>query len=576
MTANDFASLGLSEPLLRALAARDYTTPTPIQARAIPPLLQARDLLGIAQTGTGKTAAFALPMLQLLTASNHRPRPRMPRALVLAPTRELATQIADSFEAYGRHLHQRVAIVFGGVGQSPQVQALHRGVDILVATPGRLLDLMKQRHCDLADIEILVLDEADRMLDMGFLPDVRRILSTIPKDRQSLLFSATMPNDITALANGLLRNPLRIEVTPPAATADRVEQSLYFVTKAKKRDLLVALLEDPAFERTLVFTRTKHGADRVTKSLIQAGIKTHAIHGNKSQSARERALDDFRGGKTPVLVATDIAARGIDVPEITHVINFDLPNIPESYVHRIGRTARAGRAGIAISFCDSEEREFLRDIEKLLKKRIPVVTLQNQPARQPEPKAHPQPAARDENPWGQMPAETEHGFVDADLVTAEVNEEPPRRPRPAPKPVQRSTPGPYVPSIRDQQPRTPKGPRHERRPRQGSGRPAMPNAVDPEQRRGTNTRPDAPPTQRGPSQRGPSQRGPIQRGPVQRGPVQRGPIQRDSGQRDSGNDRQRGGGNTSRGPSGGGGAGGSGGQRPRPRAHDGPRPPKRR
>ncbi|MFY9344502.1 MAG: M1 family aminopeptidase, partial [Planctomycetota bacterium] len=371
-TANDFHSLGLTEPLLKALAAKSYTTPTPIQARAIPHLLSGRDLFGIAQTGTGKTAAFALPMLQLLTASNYRAQPRRPRSLVLAPTRELATQIADSFNAYGRFLHQRVAVVFGGVGQAPQVDALRRGLDVLVATPGRLLDLMQQRHCELGDVEILVLDEADRMLDMGFLPDVKRILATLPAERQSLLFSATMPADITALAARFLRDPLRIEVAPPAATADRIEQSVHFVSKAKKRDLLVALLQDPAFVRTLVFTRTKHGADRVAKSLHQAGFDAHAIHGNKSQNARERALDAFRDGKAHVLVATDIAARGIDVPDITHVINFDLPNIPESYVHRIGRTARAGRAGIAISFCDEGEREYLRDIEKLIKKRIPV------------------------------------------------------------------------------------------------------------------------------------------------------------------------------------------------------------
>ncbi|MFN6194230.1 MAG: DEAD/DEAH box helicase, partial [Planctomycetota bacterium] len=364
-------ALGLSEPILRALAARNYTTPTPIQARAIPHLLQGRDLLGIAQTGTGKTAAFALPMLQRLHQANRRANPKLPRALVLAPTRELATQIADSFEAYGKHLHQRVAIVFGGVGQSPQVQALQRGVDVLVATPGRLLDLMQQRHCDLGDLEILVLDEADRMLDMGFLPDVRRILQRIPAERHSLLFSATMPADITQLANSLLRDPLRVEVTPPAATADRIDQSVHFVKKDKKRDLLVELLSDPQFVRTLVFTRTKHGADRVARALTKACIEAHAIHGNKSQGARERALDGFRDGSAPVLVATDIAARGIDVPEITHVVNFDLPNVPESYVHRIGRTARAGRNGVAWMFVCPDQGDLLTGVERLANIEIP-------------------------------------------------------------------------------------------------------------------------------------------------------------------------------------------------------------
>ncbi len=476
-TANDFSSLGLSEPLLRALASRDYTAPTPIQARAIPHLLQGRDLLGIAQTGTGKTAAFALPMLQLLTASNHRPRPRQPRSLVLAPTRELATQIADSFAAYGRHLHQRVAIVFGGVGQQPQVQTLHRGVDILVATPGRLLDLMQQRHAALDDVEILVLDEADRMLDMGFLPDVRRILAALPSRRQSLLFSATMPQDITSLAHHILRDPLRVEVTPPAATADRVEQFVYHVPKAKKRDLLVSLLADPAFVRTLVFTRTKHGADKVAKSLQQANVDAHAIHGNKSQGARERALDAFRDGKSHVLVATDIAARGIDVPEITHVVNFDLPNVPESYVHRIGRTARAGRAGIAISFCDDEEREYLRDIEKLIRKRIPVAgkpVAASQPAGREPPR--PQPVRRDANPWA------EGTGTDVGEMVEGGGEQPraPQRQRPLP----RKAPGPYVPQPGHGRPRPPQRPRHERRdPAQRHGRPAMPNAVDPEQRR---------------------------------------------------------------------------------------------
>jgi ATP-dependent RNA helicase RhlE len=478
MTANDFASLGLAEPLLRALAARNYTTPTPIQARAIPHLLQGRDLLGIAQTGTGKTAAFALPMLQLLDKSNFEARPRMPRALVLAPTRELATQIADSCIAYGRHFDLSVAIVFGGVGQNPQVMALKKGVDILVATPGRLLDLIQQRHCDLADVEILVLDEADRMLDMGFLPDVRRILNTVPKGRHSLLFSATMPQDVTALANSLLRDPLRVEVTPPAATADRIAQSVHFVEKAGKRDLLVELLQDPQLVRTLVFTRTKHGADRVVKHLKQHGMKAHAIHGNKSQNARERALDEFRDGKAHVLVATDIAARGIDVPDITHVINFDLPNIPESYVHRIGRTARAGRDGIAISFCDGEEREYLRDIEKLIKQRIPVVSKgkgERQPAAQQARPSQPAPAPAPKlpgNPWFDQEAAGEEAAV----AVAEA----PREERQRQRPQQRPAPGPYLPQPEDQKPRHKHGERHQKPHR---NRPATPNYVDPEQRR---------------------------------------------------------------------------------------------
>ncbi len=489
MTAPTFVSLGLSEAILRALQERDYVTPTPIQARAIPHLLEGRDLLGIAQTGTGKTAAFALPMLQRLAASKNRPMPQKPRSLVLAPTRELATQIADSFEAYGKNLGLRGTIVFGGVGQNPQVQALRRGVDILVATPGRLLDLIQQRFCDLSQVEILVLDEADRMLDMGFLPDVKRILSRLPKERQSLLFSATMPADITALAHDFLIDPVRVEVTPPAKTADRIEQSVWFVTKAGKRDLLAELLEDPAFQRTLVFTRTKHGADRVVKHLRQVDIHAHAIHGNKSQNNRERALDDFRTGRAPVLVATDIAARGIDVPDISHVINFDLPNIAESYVHRIGRTARAGRDGIAISFCDAEEREYLRDIEKLIRQKIPVAgdrmsgTRRREPAHAAPTERAPAAARRDpHNPW-HAPAKTEaveeFGMDPAEIAKKQAPQRPVQRQRPA----HREAPGPYLPSpprpARDPQPRHEQR-RHER---PHKGRPATPDLVDPELRR---------------------------------------------------------------------------------------------
>lgn len=369
----DFRSLGVRPEILAALSARGYETPTPIQAGAIPPLLDGCDLLGIAQTGTGKTAAFSIPMLQILHEDAERARPKCPRALVLAPTRELASQIRDACIDYGKGLDLRVALVFGGVGQMPQVQALKRGVDILIATPGRLLDLMQQGHCDLSDIEILVLDEADRMLDMGFLPDVRRILKQVPRDRQTLLFSATMPGDIAALSKQILHEPERVAVTPVSSTAERVEQQVFHVQKAKKRDVLVQLLSDPVFERTLVFTRTKHGADRVARHLHKAGIPAHAIHGNKSQTARERALGEFKSGKACVLVATDIAARGIDVRDITHVINFDLPNVPESYVHRIGRTARAGRDGTAISFCADDERVHLRAIEREIRAAVPVV-----------------------------------------------------------------------------------------------------------------------------------------------------------------------------------------------------------
>ncbi|MEC8251764.1 MAG: DEAD/DEAH box helicase [Planctomycetota bacterium] len=448
----DFASLGVRSEILDALKARGYETPTPIQAGSIPQLLDGADLLGIAQTGTGKTAAFSIPMLQILYEEDERPRPGRPRALVLAPTRELALQIRDACVDYGNGLGLVTALVFGGVGQMPQVKALQKGVDILVATPGRLLDLMSQGHCKLGDVDILVLDEADRMLDMGFLPDVRRILQKCPKERQSLLFSATMPDDITALANKFLFEPVRVEVTPPAATADRVEQSVYHVQKSKKRDLLVKLLEDPAFVRTLVFTRTKHGADRVAKHLVRARIPAHAIHGNKSQGARERALGEFRDGKAIVLVATDIAARGIDVPEISHVVNFDLPNVPESYVHRIGRTARAGRAGIAISFCDEGEHEYLRSIQKLIKQRIPSLRQQDIGKRHPEPEQGERP---DERPRRKRPTD-DSGKL---------------RPEP------RHAPGPYANSDEVRSPRRPTGGRgkgkvkDEERRRRGEARP---------------------------------------------------------------------------------------------------------
>jgi ATP-dependent RNA helicase RhlE len=367
-----FTDLKLSAPLLQALATEGYETPTPIQAQAIPPLLEGRDLLGIAQTGTGKTAAFALPLLQRLTSTDRRAGPRSVRALILTPTRELCIQILDSFRTYGRHLRLSRAAVYGGVSQGPQVHNLSRGLDVLVATPGRLLDLMNQGQVRFDSLEAFVLDEADRMLDMGFIVPVKRIVAKLPKERQTLLFSATMPQAVHGLVASLLKEPVRVEVTPVATTAERIAQRVHFVEKANKRALLQHLLADKAIARALVFARTKHGANKVAEQLDRAGVRTDAIHGNKSQNARQKALEDFRNGKVRVLVATDIAARGIDVDGITHVINFDLPNEPESYVHRIGRTARAGAEGIAISFCDAEERAFLRDIEKTIRQQVAV------------------------------------------------------------------------------------------------------------------------------------------------------------------------------------------------------------
>jgi len=372
-----FKDLGLIDALLGAIAKQGYERPTPIQAQAIPHVLAARDVLGCAQTGTGKTAAFALPILQRLDATHaHRAKSReahVPRVLVLAPTRELATQIGDSFTAYGAKLNQRTAVIFGGVGQAPQVNAVRRGVDIVVATPGRLLDLANQRLLRLDGIEILVLDEADRMLDMGFLPDMRRILALLPKQKQALLFSATMPPEIRHLANQILHKPVEIAVTPVATTAERIEQHLCYAEKRDKQAVLQGLLARPEVQRVLVFTRTKRDANRCAKALVAARIGAEAIHGNKSQGARERALDGFKDGRTRVLVATDIAARGIDVDGITHVINMDIPDVPETYVHRIGRTARAGASGVAYSLCSSEERANLRAVEKLIRMPIPVV-----------------------------------------------------------------------------------------------------------------------------------------------------------------------------------------------------------
>ena len=373
MTDQTFTGLGLAEPLLRALEAENYTHPTPIQAKTIPLILSGRDVLGIAQTGTGKTAAFGLPLLQNLSRTRVKPEPRTTRALILAPTRELALQIGESLNTYGRHYGLRLAVILGGVGQGAQVAALKGGVDILVATPGRLLDLATQKHLRLDHVATLVVDEADRMLDMGFIRDVRRIVAALPKKRQSLLFSATMPDDVVHLAHEMLKDPVRVDVAPPTMTADRIEQKLFHIASQEKRRLLVDLLRDPAMARVIVFTRTKHGANKVVEHLEKAHIPAEAIHGNKSQNARVRAMDNFRSGRARLLVATDIAARGIDVDGITHVVNFELPNEPESYVHRIGRTARAGAEGIAISFCAPEEQAFLRDIERLVKRKLTVV-----------------------------------------------------------------------------------------------------------------------------------------------------------------------------------------------------------
>jgi ATP-dependent RNA helicase RhlE len=368
----DFAGLNLAQPILRALSDEGYTQPTPIQAKSIPPLLDGNDLLGVAQTGTGKTASFALPLLQTFAANSRKAMPNRPFALILAPTRELAGQIADSLKTYGSHLHLRVQTVFGGTSMRPQISGMARGAHILVATPGRLMDLMQQGHVKLDAVEVFILDEADRMLDMGFINDVRRIAQALPKQRQTVLFSATMPKAVEGLAHDLLNDPVSVEVAPAATTAEKVEQRVLFVAKDNKRALLGELMNDDRIERVLVFTRTKHGADRVARHLNQNGVKSDAIHGNKAQNARQRALKGFRDGQIRALVATDIAARGIDVDGVTHVINFDLPNEPESYVHRIGRTARAGAEGIAISFCAHDERGNLRDIEKCIRQPVPV------------------------------------------------------------------------------------------------------------------------------------------------------------------------------------------------------------
>ncbi len=395
-----FAELRLAEPIRRALVSEGYTTATPIQAQAIPHVLDGRDVLGCAQTGTGKTAAFALPMLHRFATHPHAPAKM--RALVLCPTRELATQIDVSFRTYGQNLRFRSTVIFGGVGQNRQVAALRRGVEVCIATPGRLMDLMNQGYVDLRGVEVLVLDEADRMFDMGFIHDIRKIVAKLPKKRQTLLFSATMPAEIRRLAQSLLTDPVNVQVSPVSSTVQRIDQSVYFVEKRNKSDLLAHLYHELPMARTIVFTRTKHGADRVVRQLHQRGIRAEAIHGNKSQNARQRALDNFRSARTPILVATDIASRGIDIDHVTHVVNYDVTHEPETYVHRIGRTGRAGAAGVAISLCDTEERSYLRAIEKLTRQTIavredhPDYTTIERPllAQAPERAVEPSPARR--------------------------------------------------------------------------------------------------------------------------------------------------------------------------------------
>ncbi len=390
-TPGTFSELGLSAPLLRSLADEGYTTPTPIQAKAIPHILDGRDLFGCAQTGTGKTAAFALPLIEQMRAKATQPAPRRCRTLVLAPTRELAAQIHESFLAYGRHCGIQAAVIYGGVGQQRQARAMLKGVDVLVATPGRLLDLITQRLVDIRQVEFLVLDEADRMLDMGFIHDMRRIIAMLPTQRQTLFFSATLPKAVRQLADSMLQNPLEIKTAPQSSPAETVSQSVFHVPKREKKSLLIKLLQEEATGRVIVFARTKHGADKLQRDLTRAGIPTAAIHGNKSQPQRERALAAFKSTEPPVLVATDIAARGIDVDEVAHVINYELPHEPETYVHRIGRTGRAGQVGAAVSFCDAEEQPRLVAIERLLRRAIPArnklaaATTTSRPAQADQP-----------------------------------------------------------------------------------------------------------------------------------------------------------------------------------------------
>ncbi len=407
MTFND---LELTEPLRKAVQKSGYTTPTPIQERAIPAILNGRDILGCAQTGTGKTAAFSIPTIQLLSAGHNSHRRRTPiKSLILTPTRELAIQIGESLSDYGQFSPLKHLVIFGGVPQHSQVRALQNGVDILVATPGRLLDLMDQGYISLSHIEIFTLDEADRMLDMGFIHDVKKVIKKIPQKRQTLFFSATMPEAIMDLANSILTNPLKVEVTPVASTAELIQQEVYYIDKSNKKNLLIDLLKTSDVDRVLVFTRTKHGANKVVKDMIKAGIKSEAIHGNKTQNARQKALANFKDKITRVLVATDIAARGIDIDDLTLVINFEVPNISETYVHRIGRTGRAGASGKAISFSDYEEKAYIRDIQKLMGQTIPVVQDHDYPMELFEIPEKKQQQRRPSRNQGQKPASKRSG-----------------------------------------------------------------------------------------------------------------------------------------------------------------------
>lgn len=457
-----FQELNLLPQLLKAVDELGYIQPSPIQAQAIPPVLKGKDLIGCAQTGTGKTAAFAIPILQRLhghVSKNHTPI----RALVLTPTRELALQIKESFDQYGKYLELRHTVIFGGVGQAPQVEALQRGVDILVATPGRLNDLCNQGHIDLSGIETFVLDEADRMLDMGFIHDVRKVIARLPEKRQTLLFSATMPQEIADLSRTILKSPVRVEVTPQSSTVEAIEQRLYKVDKGNKKLLLQHVLKEESLDSVLVFTNTKHGADRVVKELGRAGITAMAIHGNKGQTARIKALDSFKSGAIRVLVATDIAARGIDVNELAAVVNYELPNVPETYVHRIGRTGRAGRGGVAISFCNYDELACLKDIEKLIKKKVPVVEnhpwpmeiFEAAPKKQREPrppKTERQAAPQKRKTVQELPAPVKLPAPPPLPKPAAAKAAPPPRPKAQPKASKPSSPAPQPESPAMEEP----------------------------------------------------------------------------------------------------------------------------
>jgi ATP-dependent RNA helicase RhlE len=486
-----FDGFGLAEPISRALAEENYVTPTPIQAHTVPLVLEGRDVVGIAQTGTGKTAAFALPILHRLSANRTPPERKSCRVLVLSPTRELSGQILESFNAYGRHLGLRTALAIGGVSMGKQVRDLMNGVDVLVATPGRLLDLVQSNALRLNRVEVLVLDEADRMLDMGFIDDIRRIVVKLPPQRQTLLFSATMPKAIADLAEHMLRNPAKVAVAPVASTAERVTQRVIHIERAGKPTVLTEILREQAMERAIVFTRTKRGADKLVRTLAQARIAAQALHGNKSQPQRERVLAGFRDGETRVLVATDIAARGIDVDGISHVVNYDVPNEPESYVHRIGRTARAGAAGTAISLCDHDEVPYVRAIEKLIRMSLPATDRRSSPGRSLDPAPERQEGSR----------------------------RPHRGRRGAPQHQRSAAQEPRSQEPRSQEPRSQEPRSHG--PRPNGARPAETNGHRGHANRGHENRG---PANRGPANRGHANRGAADRGPANRGPAHQGPA----------------------------------------------------